>query len=47
MQHIYWTIGMSTEQKKTHYCYCKHVRKERVWIVVKHYIYKHYTKVKY
>jgi hypothetical protein len=47
MQHIYWTIGMSMEQKKTHYRYCKHVRKERVRIAGKHYIYKHYTKEEY
>jgi len=47
MQNTYWTIGMHMGQKKTHYNYCRHVRKEHAWIVGKHYTYKHFINKKY
>jgi hypothetical protein len=46
LQHTYWTIGMNTEQKKTQYNYCRHVRKEHAWIAGRHYTYRHFINKK-
>jgi len=47
MQHTFWRIGMNMAQKKTHYIYCKHVRKEHAWIAGRHCIYKHFINKNY
>ena len=47
MQHTFWRLCMNMGQKKTHYNYCRHVRKEQAWTAGRHCIYKHFINKKY